>query len=90
MITHDELIDRVWGDNRVISSDNLSQRLKMVRQALGDSVDKPLYIESVRGEGVRLIPAVTRVSTEPEAGAPPQRPAPLNLRWAISLSPWPR
>lgn len=79
MITHDELIDRVWGDNRVISSDNLSQRLKMVRQALGDSVDKPLYIESVRGEGVRLIPAVTRVSTEPEAGAPPAAASPAKF-----------
>lgn len=58
LVTHDDLIDRVWGENRVISPENLSQRIKMLRESLGDSADTPTYIEVVRGQGVRLIPPV--------------------------------
>ncbi len=61
LISHDELIDRIWGANRVITLDNLSQRMKTLRQSLGDDPNNPVYIEGVRGEGYRLVPEV-RVS----------------------------
>jgi TolB-like protein/DNA-binding winged helix-turn-helix (wHTH) protein/predicted Zn-dependent protease len=58
LISHDELIDQVWGPRRVITLDNLAQRIKTLRQSLGDDPNEPVYIEGVRGEGYRLVPEV--------------------------------
>lgn len=58
LISHDDLIDQIWGPERVITPDNLSQRMKTLRQSLGDDPNHPIYIEGVRGEGYRLIPKV--------------------------------
>ena len=56
LISHDDLIDQVWGPRRVITPDNLSQRMKTLRQSLGDDPNQPIYVEGVRGEGYRLVP----------------------------------
>lgn len=58
MVTQDELIDRVWGENRLITPENLMQRVKTLRESLGDDAQNPQIIEVVRGKGVRLIPEV--------------------------------
>ena len=58
LISHDDLIDQVWGPNRVITPDNLAQRMKTLRQSLGDDPNHPIYIEGLRGEGYRLVPEV--------------------------------
>jgi len=58
LMSHDELIDKVWGPRRVITPDNLSQRMKTLRQSLGDDPNEPRYIEGLRGEGYRLVPEV--------------------------------
>lgn len=58
LISQDDLIDQVWGHKRVITPDNLSQRMKILRQSLGDDPNQPIYIEGVRGEGYRLVPEV--------------------------------
>ena len=62
LLTHDELIDKVWGSGRVISAENLSQRVTLLRQSLGDEVQHPAYVETVYGQGFRLIPSVTRLT----------------------------
>jgi TolB-like protein/DNA-binding winged helix-turn-helix (wHTH) protein/Tfp pilus assembly protein PilF len=58
LISHDDLIDQVWGPKRVITPDNLSQRMKTLRQSLGDDPNQPIYIEGVRGRGYRLVAEV--------------------------------
>ena len=58
MVSHDELIDQAWGPKRVITPDNLSQRMKTLRQSLGDDPNNPRYIEGMRGQGYRLVPDV--------------------------------
>jgi len=58
LISHDDLIDQIWGPKRVITPDNLSQRMKILRQSLGDDSNQPIYIEGMRGEGYRLVPEV--------------------------------
>ena len=68
LISHEDLIDQVWGSNRVISPDNLSQRMTTLRKSLGDDADNPVYVESVRGAGYRLIPEVNNQA----AGKPGQ------------------
>jgi TolB-like protein/DNA-binding winged helix-turn-helix (wHTH) protein/Tfp pilus assembly protein PilF len=77
LVTHDALIDSVWGAKRVVTPENLSQRIKVLRQSLGDDAAHPRYIEGVRGEGFRLIPAVVRLPAQaPDPVAPsPDAPA---------------
>lgn len=50
-----DLINIVW-DGAVVSDDTVTQRVKLLRQSLGDDGRDPRYIESVRGRGYRLIP----------------------------------
>ena len=62
LLSHDDLISKVWGSDRVISPENLAQRVTMLRQSLGDDAQNPVYIETVYGQGFRLIPEVTRLN----------------------------
>ncbi len=55
--THDELINSVWG-GRDTSPETISQRVKLLRDAISDDVANPRYIQLVRGQGYRLIPPV--------------------------------
>ena len=57
LVTKDELADQVWA-GRVVSPDTVAQRIKMLRDALQDDASDPRYIEVVRGQGYRWIPAV--------------------------------
>ena len=52
----DELLETVWGDV-VVSDETLTQRVKMLRDALDATGDKMRYVETVRGVGYRLSPA---------------------------------
>ncbi|MDH4019515.1 MAG: winged helix-turn-helix domain-containing protein, partial [Xanthomonadales bacterium] len=82
LISHDDLIDQVWGPKRVITPDNLSQRMKTLRQSLGDDANQPIYVEGVRGEGYRLVPEVKTQSTQ--ASGRSSRRA-LSSRFLVSL-----
>jgi len=53
MVSKDELIADVWGDV-VVSDETLMQRVRLLRQVLGDDSQNPRYIASVRGRGYRL------------------------------------
>ena len=57
VITHDELAKAVW-DGRAVSNETISQRIKLLREAIGDDPHQPRYIEMLRGRGYRLIPPV--------------------------------
>ena len=75
LLTHDQLADAVWGPRRVITPDNLSQRLMTLRQAIGEQAEQPRYIEAVRAQGYRLIPDVETVAVE----APPHDGRPIRV-----------
>lgn len=53
-IGKDELVREVW-DEVVVSDETLSQRVRLLRQALGEDGQDPRYLSSVRGRGYRLI-----------------------------------
>lgn len=57
MLTHAELIDRVWG-GRVVSAETVTQRVMLVRQSIGDNASSPRYIGAIRGQGYRMLEAV--------------------------------
>ncbi len=59
---HDQLHKAVWGDTHV-TPDALTQRIKMLREALGPAPDGGEYIVSVHGEGYRLRYSVKKLTT---------------------------
>jgi TolB-like protein/DNA-binding winged helix-turn-helix (wHTH) protein len=50
----DALMQQVWA-GRVVSPETVSQRVKLLRDALDDDPEAPRYVASVRGHGYRLI-----------------------------------
>ncbi len=58
ILSQDELMTRVWGD-QVVSDETLKQRIKLLRQAIADTPQHPIYIASVRGRGYRCIATIT-------------------------------
>lgn len=78
LVRHDDLITQVWGPDRVITPENLSQRIKSLRDSLGDDPGNPTYLEGVRGQGYRLLPDVEARSAR-ESGRGAKR------AWALGL-----
>jgi TolB-like protein/DNA-binding winged helix-turn-helix (wHTH) protein len=74
VVSHDELINSIWA-GRPVSPETISQRVKLLRDALSDDPHNPRYVELVRGQGYRLLP---RVELLPEESAPRDR-----SRWLI-------
>nr|WP_238346147.1 winged helix-turn-helix domain-containing protein [Luteimonas saliphila] len=62
VVGFDELIDRVWAPAHV-GEETVTQRVRLLRQALGDDGRQPRYVRSVRGQGYQLC-------SEPRAEAP--------------------
>ena len=74
-ISKDELIREVW-DGVVVSDETLSQRVRLLRQALGEDGQDPRYVSSVRGHGYRLICPVKPLSaTDPGSPSHKKWPA---------------
>jgi DNA-binding winged helix-turn-helix (wHTH) protein/Tfp pilus assembly protein PilF len=62
----DELVARVWAP-AIVSDETVTQRVKLLRQALGDDSKRPRYVRSVRGRGYALCAAPRAIV----ADAPP-------------------
>ena len=63
VVTFDELAENVW-PNSVVSPETITQRIKLVRHAIGDDANAPRYIGVVRGEGYRLLTEVETLPAE--------------------------
>jgi TolB-like protein/DNA-binding winged helix-turn-helix (wHTH) protein len=59
-VSFDQLTERVW-PGLVIAPETISQRVKLVRDALGDDAQAPRYITGIRGRGYRMVAAVRPV-----------------------------
>ncbi len=71
VVSVDDLIENVW-DGRVVSPETVTQRIRLLRQAIGDDAQSPRYVGLVRGGGYRLlIDRVDRVD--------PDQPLPRSL-----------
>jgi TolB-like protein/DNA-binding winged helix-turn-helix (wHTH) protein/Tfp pilus assembly protein PilF len=64
MLTIDELMETVWSP-AVVNPETVSQRVKLLRQSLGDEPNHPRYVVGIRGRGYRMAAPVKSVS-EPE------------------------
>jgi DNA-binding winged helix-turn-helix (wHTH) protein len=64
VLSNNDLMARVW-PGLVVSPETVSQRVKLLRDALGDDPRAPRYIAGLRGRGYRLIPEVRSVQEAP-------------------------
>jgi len=78
VVSFDALIDGVWAP-AVVGEETVTQRVKLLRQALGDDGRQPRYLRSVRGVGYQLcraaepLPAAAAAATEAPATPPMRR-----------------
>ena len=63
IVTFDQVAERVW-HGRPVTPETIAQRAKMLRNALSDDASEPRYVESIRGQGYRLVADVEIVKTE--------------------------
>jgi len=75
LMSAQELMDRVWG-GVIVGPETITQRIKLLRQSLGDSAEKPRYIAVARGRGYRIVAPVIPLAAMPQRGAEvPMSPA---------------
>ncbi len=78
VVTRDELRFRLWpADTHVNYDANVNTTVNKLRQALGDSSDKPLYIETIPRKGYCLV-VQPEFADMPAAVAPPALQASAN------------
>lgn len=77
VVTFEELMDGVWSPV-VVNEDTVTQRVLLLRNALGDNGRNPRYIRSVRGQGYQLVaqPIAGNVTLK-TAGLPFIQPRPI-------------
>lgn len=70
VVSPDELMDRVW-PGLVVSPETVSQRIKLLRDTLGDDSRSPRYIGGVRGRQFLLEeePMLEPLAQDPGFGA---------------------
>jgi TolB-like protein/DNA-binding winged helix-turn-helix (wHTH) protein/tetratricopeptide (TPR) repeat protein len=70
LVSIDAMMQEVW-PKLIVSPETVSQRIKLLRDALGDDPRNPRYVEGLRGRGYRLMPSVERGIAAKEAGKSP-------------------
>jgi len=84
LVSLDELMHLVW-PGIVVSPETVSQRIKLLRDALGDDPREPRYIAGLRGRGYQIVAAVNELDADLTASSPatvesrppsPEPPAP--------------
>ncbi len=69
VVMREDLIGRLWPDNTFVDFDRgLNKAINRLREALGDSADKPRFIETLPQRGYRFLARVTVVAREEEHG----------------------
>ena len=63
VVRREELLNTVW-PNEFVNDDALSQRVRVLREALGDVAEQPRYVASVRGWGYKLVPPAERLKDQ--------------------------
>ena len=88
LLTFEQLMERVW-PRLVVGPEAVTQRVKLVRECLGDDANDPRYIAGVRGRGYRLVTTVEPFVPAASAAAPAQPAVAPPLPTAASPAPPP-
>ena len=73
IVTRDEIVSRVWGNDLFFDSDNsIRGAIRKIRQALKDDPETPRFIQTVTGRGYRFIAPVAENSADLSGAASAQ------------------
>jgi TolB-like protein/DNA-binding winged helix-turn-helix (wHTH) protein/Flp pilus assembly protein TadD len=62
LVSRAEIVDRLWGKDVFVDVDTgVHTAIRKIRQALRDSVDAPVFVETVSGKGYRFIAPVEMI-----------------------------
>ena len=76
MVTREQLRQHLWPSDTFVDFDHsLNSAVMKLREALGDSADKPLYIETIPKKGYRFVAPVSQPGDTQNGGASPQATA---------------
>ena len=80
VVTREELKQRLWPGNTIVDfDDGLNTAVKKIRELLGDSTERPRYIETIPRRGYRFIaPADEQSGPAPKAAS--------RRRWVLSAA----
>lgn len=81
VLSHDAIVEQVW-QGRLVSPETITQRVKLLRQALGDDARNPRYVGLARGEGYGLLVDVEELERPTRAYRPA---AGTSSHWRIAL-----
>lgn len=84
LVTHDEIIEKIW-DGRSTSTNSVAVVVADIRRALGDPARQPVYIETVPKRGYRLIVSPERLSSDRSDGQISTSVAKFFPPWGIAL-----
>jgi TolB-like protein/DNA-binding winged helix-turn-helix (wHTH) protein/cytochrome c-type biogenesis protein CcmH/NrfG len=89
VVTREELRQTIWGSDTFVDFDQgLTFCVKRIREALGDSADRPRYLETIPKQGYRFIAQVAadppRAAAPAEIVAPPSPPQ--RKRWRAAAA----
>jgi DNA-binding winged helix-turn-helix (wHTH) protein len=75
LVTRSELHEAVWGTTTFVDHDQgLNYCIRQIRRALGDTAERPRYVETLPRRGYRFLPEVKLISSpRPTRGAHPSR-----------------
>lgn len=72
VLTHDDVAARVWR-RRLVTPETVTQRVLLLRRALGDTADDPRYLRVVRAQGFQLVPPARARRPSETRRLPPSR-----------------
>jgi TolB-like protein/DNA-binding winged helix-turn-helix (wHTH) protein/Tfp pilus assembly protein PilF len=71
LVSHAEIADRLWGKDVFVDVETgIHTAVRKIRQALRDSRERPVFVETVSGKGYRFVAAVEVVPTSVRSAAP--------------------
>ena len=88
VVTHEELRHELWPTDTFVDFDHsLNAAVKRLRDALGESAENPIFVETLARRGYRFNAPVDRGPASPKA-QPPSLPAPITraLQWPHLLA----
>jgi DNA-binding winged helix-turn-helix (wHTH) protein/tetratricopeptide (TPR) repeat protein len=94
LVSHAEIIDLLWGKDVFVDVETgIHTAIRKIRQALRDSREQPVYVETVSGKGYRfsaaveVVPASARSPSRATAGEPGRAPSGERTTGASILTP---
>ena len=87
LVTRGEIEKALWGNDEFVEFEHsINTAMRKIREALGDDLDKPRFIETLPRKGYRFIASVEAVGlARPAPSIAPTNPFARNLRAKIPL-----